>query len=192
MRTVEIIGFKRANLGKTEAKQLRREASVPCVLYGNKMEPVHFHSPMILFRDLVYTPKVSFVKLNIEGTEYDAILQDIQFHPVNEIILHADFLLLSPDRKIRLDVPVQLEGTSPGVQKGGKLVSKLKKIKVEALPADMPENITVNISKLDLGKSIKVGEVTAGNYLILNSPLVTIATVEIPRALRNAGDERGK
>jgi len=89
MRTIEIIGYKRANLGKAEAKRLRAESNVPCVLYGGK-EQIHFYAPMILFRELVYTPEAAYVKLNIEGDEYSAILQDIQFHPVNEIILHAD------------------------------------------------------------------------------------------------------
>ncbi len=96
MRTVEIIGYKRANLGKADAKRLREDSQVPCVLYGGK-EQVHFHAPMILFRDLVYTPEAAFVKINVEGEEFSAILQDVQFHPVSEIILHADFLLLSND-----------------------------------------------------------------------------------------------
>ena len=94
METIEIIGYKRANLGKQNSKKLREEGNVPCVVYGGK-EQIHFHSPMILFRDLVYTPGANFVKLNIEGVEKDAILQDIQFHPVSETILHADFLELS-------------------------------------------------------------------------------------------------
>lgn len=188
MKTVEIIGYKRANLGKKESKKLRLEANVPCVLYGGK-EQVHFHSPMILFKDIVYTPDAQFVKINIEGKEYKAILQDVQFHPVNDIILHADFLELIDTKPMKMEIPVTLEGTAPGVVKGGKMLLKLRNIKVKALPKDMPEKIKVDVSHLDLGKSVKVGEIKAENYEILNSPLVSIATVEIPRALRGKKGE---
>ena len=183
MKTVEIIGFKRANLGKKEAKDLRLEGNVPCVLYGGK-EQVHFQAPMILFRDLVYTPNAHMVDLNVEGAKYKCILQDIQFHPVNEVILHADFLQLFENKPVKMDIPVKLEGTAPGVIAGGKLTTKLRKITVKALPENMPDFISVDISKLGLGKSIKVSEVQAGNYEILNNPAISIATVEIPRALR--------
>ena len=183
MKTVEIIGFKRANLGKKESKDLRAEGNVPCVMYGGK-EQVPFYSPMILFRDLVYTPDAHMVDLNIEGTVYKCILQDIQFHPVSDYILHADFLQLFENKQVKMDIPVKFEGTAPGIIAGGKMITKLRKITVKALPKDMPDYISVDISKLGLGKSVKVGEITPENYEILNSPLNSIATVEIPRALR--------
>jgi len=186
MKTVEIIGFKRANLGKKESKDLRAAGSVPCVIYGGKSQ-VHFHAPMILFRDLVYTPNAAFVHLNIEGQEFKAILQDIQFHPVNEMILHADFLELNENSPVKLDIPVKFLGVAPGVQKDGKLVSKMRKLTVKALPSEMPEFIEVDISKLELGKTVKVGELGEAKYNILNSPLVSIASVEVPRALKGKG-----
>ena len=190
MKTVEIIGFKRANLGKKESKDLRLEGNAPCVLYGGK-EQIHFYAPMILFRDLVYTPDAHMVDLNIEGTEYKCILQDIQFHPVSETILHADFLQLFEKKAVKMDIPVKYEGTAPGVIAGGRLISKLRKITVKALPANMPDYITLDISKLGLGKSVKVADITPENYEILNNPAISIATVEIPRALRGktAGEE---
>lgn len=183
MKTVEIIGFKRANLGKKESKDLRAEGNAPCVLYGGG-EQIHFYAPMILFRDLVYTPDAHLVDLNIEGKVYSCILQDIQFHPVSETILHADFLQLFEDKPVKMDIPVKYEGTAPGVIAGGRLISKLRKITVKALPADLPDYISVDISKLELGKSVKVSEVKPENFEILNNPLNSIATVEIPRALR--------
>ncbi len=183
MKTVEIIGFKRANLGKKVSKDLRSEGNVPCVMYGGK-EQITFYAPMILFRDLVYTPDAHMVDLNIEGTVYKCILQDIQYHPVSEYILHADFLQLFENKPVKMDIPVRFEGTSPGVIAGGKMITKLRKITVKALPADMPDFIPVDISKLALGKSVKVSEIKPENYEILNSPLNSIATVEIPRALR--------
>ncbi len=189
MKTVEIVGYKRANLGKSESKRLREEGMIPGVLYGGE-EQVHFYAPAILFRELVYTDKAHFAKINIEGTEYDAILQDIQFHPVSEAIIHVDFLQLFKGKHIKMDIPVQPIGVPPGIQQGGKLIKKLRFITVKALPKDMPEYIEVDVSKLGLGKSVKVGELTAENYEILNSPLVTIMGIEIPRALRGkATDE---
>lgn len=188
MRTVEIIGYKRANLGKSDAKRLREESQVPCVLYGGK-EQVHFYAPMILFRELVYTPEAAFVKVNVEGQEYSAILQDVQFHPVSEIILHADFLLLQDDKAIKMDIPVKFTGDAPGLLEGGKLMVKLRKVTIKALPENMPESITLDISGLNLGKSVKVGDIDVKDFEIQNSVRVTIATVDIPRALKAADDE---
>ncbi|WP_181306104.1 50S ribosomal protein L25/general stress protein Ctc [Rufibacter sp. XAAS-G3-1] len=191
MQSLEIIGFKRANLGKSEAKALREEAQVPCVLYGGS-EQVHFSSPAILFRDLVYSPEVYQVDLNIEGTHYKAIMQDLQFHPVNEMLLHVDFLLLQDEKEVKVDVPVRFVGTSPGVMAGGKLVTKLRKLRVKALPANLPDSIPVDISDLELGKSIKVNKITPENYTILTNPLSPVATVTIPRALKSAQTEEKK
>ncbi|MCG8306978.1 MAG: 50S ribosomal protein L25/general stress protein Ctc [Cytophagales bacterium] len=188
MRTVEIIGYKRANLGKADAKRLRAESQVPCVLYGGK-EQIHFYAPMILFRELVYTPEAAFVKINVEGEEYSAILQDVQFHPVSEIILHADFLLLVEDKTIKMDIPVKFVGNAPGVVQGGKLIVKLRKVRIKALPDNMPESISADISGLDLGKSIKVADIEIKDFEILNSPRVTIASVEIPRALKGEDED---
>jgi large subunit ribosomal protein L25 len=192
MKTQEIIGFKRANLGKATVKALRDDAQVPCVLYGGE-EQIHFSVPMILFRDLVYTPEAHIAELNIEGKIYKAILQDIQFHPVNEIILHADFLLLKEDKEVKIEIPIKLVGNAPGVQKGGKLISKLRKVKIKSLPKNLPDFIEVDVSGLDLGKAVKIGDIQTKGYTILNSPLVSIASVEVPRALRGkAGEEEGK
>ena len=188
MKTVEIIGYKRANLGKSASKHLRNEGNAPCVLYGGK-EQIHFYTPMYLFKELVYSPEVAFVKLNIEGDEYDAILQDIQFHPVNDTILHADFLQLFEDKPIKMEVPLKFVGNSPGMVKGGKLMQKLRKLSIKALPANFPEYITIDISDLDLGKSVKVGKIQTDNFEILNNEMVSIATVAIPRVLRSEAEE---
>lgn len=198
MKTVEIIGYKRANLGKTEAKRLREESMVPCVVYGGEKQ-IHFYSPMILFRDIVYTDEAHFVSLIIEGEKepIEVVLQDVQFHPVSEIILHADFLQLFRGKPIKMDIPVKPVGLAPGIQQGGKLIRKVKYLKVKALPKEMPETIEVDVSGLEIGKSIKVGELEKGQYEILNSPLVTLAGIEVPRALRGKNldeeaDEEGE
>ncbi len=183
MKTIEIIGYKRANLGKTESKRLRAEGYVPSVLYGGD-EQIHFYAPVILFRDIVYTDEAHFVELNIEGHKTRAILQDVQFHPVSESILHADFLELHVGKYIKMSIPVHTEGVAPGVKSGGKLIKKVRFLSIKSLPKNMPEHINVDVSKLGLGKTIKVGELTAGDYEILNSPLVSIVGVEIPRAMK--------
>ena len=180
METIEIIGYKRANLGKRNSNKLREEGNVPCVVYGGD-EQIHFHAPMILFRDLVYTPGANFVKLNIEGLEIDAILQDIQFHPVSEIILHADFLQLKDEKKIKMEIPVKIIGDSPGVQQGGKILMRIRKLSLMAYPKNMPQFVEVDISNLELGKSIKVEELLTEEYDILNSPVVSVVSVNIPR-----------
>lgn len=184
MKSVEIVGFKRANLGKTASKDLREKAEVPCVLYGGA-EQVHFAVPMYLFRSLVYTPDAHTVDLNVEGRKFKAILQDIQFHPVNDIILHADFLELNDNKEVKIEVPVKVTGNSEGVAKGGKLVQKLRKVKVKALPANLPDFVTIDVTALDLGKTIKVSAIKTDNYQILNPPSVPVVTIEIPRALKN-------
>ena len=180
METIEIIGYNRANLGKKDSKKLRQEGNVPCVIYGGE-EQIHFYSPMILFRELVYTPGANFVKLNIEGIEKDAILQDIQFHPVSEIILHADFLELKDDKKIKMDIPVKVLGDAPGVKQGGKILMRIRKLSLMAYPKNMPSFVEVDISGLELGQSIKVEELLNNDYDILNSPIVSVVSVNIPR-----------
>lgn len=183
MKTLEIIGYKRANLGKSESKNLRAEGNVPCVMYGGE-EQIHFYAPAILFRELVYTAEAHFVNLNIEGQEFRCILQDIQFHPVSEMILHADFLQLFTGIPVKMDIPVHFIGQSPGVAKGGTLIKKRRLLHVKSLPKNMPEHIEVDISSLDFGRSIKVHEVPTEEFEILDTPQASIAVVEVPRALR--------
>ena len=174
MKTIEIIGYHRANLGKSAAENIRQEGNIPCVLYGGG-EQVHFFSPVILFRDLVYTNEAHFVHLNIEGDECQAILQEIQFHPVSEIILHADFLRISEDRKIKMAIPLRLVGQAPGVAKGGTLVRKRATLSVIAFPKDMPDHIDVDCSTLDFHHAVKVSDVKVGILVFADPPQASIA-----------------
>jgi len=185
MKTVEIIGYRRANLGKNDAQKIREEGHVPCVLYGGDSQ-VHFYSPVILFRDLVYTNEAHFVHLNIEGEECQAIMQEVQFHPVSEIILHVDFLRISNERKVKMDIPTRLVGQAPGVSKGGLLVRKRASLKVYALPKDMPDHIDIDCSELDFHHAIKVGDMKMANLEFLDPKAAAIAAVEVPRAAKLA------
>ena len=191
MKTVEIIGYRRANLGKTDAENIRQEGNVPCVLYGGG-EQIHFYSPVILFRDIIYTNEAHFVHLNIEGEECQAILQETQFHPVSEIILHADFVRISEDRKIKMDIPTRLVGQAPGVAKGGTLVRKRAALKVLAFPKDMPDHIDVDCSALDFHHAIKVGDITMDKLEFVDPHQASIAVVEVPRAAKMAAEDAAK
>jgi large subunit ribosomal protein L25 len=191
MKTIEIIGYRRANLGKSESKKIRENGDVPCVLYGGDNQ-IHFRSPMILFRDLVYTNEAHFVHLNIEGEECKAILQEVQFHPVSEILLHADFLRISEDRKIKMDIPVSLVGVAPGVSKGGSLVRKRASLKVYGFPKDMPDHIDVDVSGLDFHHAVKVGDMVLPGLEFLDPKAAAIAAVEVNRAAKLAAEEAAK
>lgn len=188
MKTIEIIGYQRANLGKSDSQKLRAEGYVPCVLYGGN-EQIHFYSPVILFRDLVYTNEAHFVHLNIEGVECQAIMQDVQFHPVSEIIYHVDFLRIAEDRKIKMSIPARLVGQSPGVAKGGTLVRKRDALKVYAFPKDMPDHIDVDVSELDFHHAIKVGDIKIANLEFIDPKQASVAVVEVPRAAKLAAED---
>ncbi|MFC5625754.1 50S ribosomal protein L25 [Algoriphagus winogradskyi] len=185
MKNLEIIGFKRANLDSASLSELRESGNVPCVVYGPGIkEQIHFYSPIILFRDLIYTPEVHMVSLNIEGTIIKAVLKDAQFHPVSEMLMHADFVAYAEDKPIKFEIPVKVSGSSPGLAKGGKLELKTRVLKVKGLAKDFPDVIPVDISNLDLGKSFKVEDLNVEGFEILTSPNVSIVTIGIPRALR--------
>lgn len=187
MKTTEIVGFNRVDLGTKSSKALRADGNVPCVLYGGS-ENIHFHSPAYLFKDLLYTPNVYIVKLNVEGVEKNCILKDAQFHPVSEMILHVDFLEIFDDKKVTMDIPVELEGVAPGAAIGGQIYIKNKTLRVTALPGDIPETVKVNISSLQLGQSLKVSQIeTTGNYEVITNPSVSIVSIIVPRALKAAG-----
>ena len=177
MKSVSISGSPRENVGKKDAKELRRKEQVPCVLYGGK-EQIHFSAEEKAFKDLIYTPEVHTVELAIGGTTYNAILQEIQYHPLRESILHVDFLELSPKKPVKINVPVKLIGVAAGVKEGGRLDKKLRLLKVTALPADLPDTIEVNVEHLNVGDTVKVKEITSKKWTILDAPHAVIATVK--------------
>jgi large subunit ribosomal protein L25 len=189
MKTIEIIGFKRANLTKSQIAETRMQGNVPCVLYGNG-ENIQFFAPTVLFRDLIYTPEARFVLLNIEGKEYKAIKQEVQFHPVNDMILHVDFLMLSEEKEVKMDIPVKLTGTAAGVLKGGKLLQKISHLKVKALPKNMPETIFLDITNLEVGKSVRVSDIEGGSFTILKTGAVPVASIETTRAMKEAANAK--
>ncbi len=186
MKVTEIVGFKRANLGRQASQELRAQGMVPCVLYGGSSQ-VSFYAPVYLFRPLINTSDAYEVKLNIEGDVYSAILQDKQFHPVNDSLVHADFLEITPEKVIRIEIPVRLTGTAIGQKQGGKLVQSLRKLRVQGPAKSIPEFVDLDISELGLGKAVKVKAIQLEGLTILDSESNPVASITIPRSLRGAG-----
>jgi large subunit ribosomal protein L25 len=182
MKSISINGTKRAAQEKHEARNLRAEGKVPCVLYGGK-EQVHFSAPAISFKGLVYTPDVHVVDLNIDGTGFKAIMKDIQFHAVSDKILHIDFLELSDNKKVTVQIPVRVTGNSVGVRAGGQLITKLRKLKISALPKDLPDFYEVKIDDMNIGDSVRVRDIKIKGVDILDSPNNVIAAVKTTRAV---------
>ncbi|MBI3233483.1 MAG: 50S ribosomal protein L25/general stress protein Ctc [Bacteroidetes bacterium] len=190
MKSVAMFGEKRSSIGKRNSKDLRNEGKVPCVLYGNDTQPVHFFIYASDFSEIVYTPNTYTAKLTIDGNVYKAILKDVQYHAVNETIIHADFMSISTDKPVTLDIPVKVVGNSPGVRAGGKLEKKIKKLKVKGLIANIPDSIEVNIDHVELGKSVKVGEMKGEGIEFLDAAANAIISVVATRNTRqeaNAG-----
>ena len=185
MKSVAISGELRAAIGKKDSKKLRAEEKVPCVLYGGE-EPIHFQADAAEFRKVVYTPNVYLVNLTVDGKEHTAVMQDIQWHAVEEQILHVDFLKVDASKPIKIEVPVKVEGYAKGMRAGGKMKLNLRRLKVKGLAADLPDSIKLNIDNLELGQSIKVGQISVDNLEILNSKSIPVVTIMITRAARAA------
>lgn len=181
MKSITIKGSQRESVGKVATKTLRNAGKVPCVLYGGE-KPLHFSAEELEFRDLVYTPNAHTAVIELEdGQKLDAVLQDIQFHPVTDKILHVDFYQLFKDKPVTMDIPVRLEGNSPGVRNGGRLLFRKRKLSIKALPELLPDFITVDISKLRIGGTIAVETVLSDDYTILHPDSTAIVQVKASR-----------
>jgi large subunit ribosomal protein L25 len=191
MKTIAISGSPRENVGKRDAKELRYEGKVPAVLYGGQ-EQIHFAVVATDLKEAIYTPEANFLEIDINGAKSKAIIKELQFHPLTDVLLHVDFLQLFDDKEILMEIPVKLTGTSPGVKMGGKLVQKLRKLRVKALPANMPQVVEVSISKLEVGNLFRVRDIAKGDYVITNTPEDTIVSVGMSRALKQAEQQAGK
>lgn len=181
MKSVSISGSPRANVGKKDAKALRVAQLVPCVLYGGK-EQIHFAAPEVNFKDLIYTPHVHTVELEVAGKKYNAILQEAQFHKTNDNLLHVDFLEIQAGKQVTMNIPVKTTGTSPGVRAGGKLVKKLKTLRAKGLVDKMPDTIDLAIDALEIGGSVRVKDIKVDGLTFLNAENITVISVDTTRA----------
>jgi large subunit ribosomal protein L25 len=182
MKSITIKGSKRESVGKVATKALRNAGMVPCVIYGGD-KPMHFSAEELAFRNLVYTPNVYTATINVDGQKIPAILKDIQFHPVSDRIIHADFYQLFDDKEITMKIPVKLTGTSPGVLNGGSLRFTNRKLSVRALPANLPDFVNADISKLKIGSKLVVTALATDGYTFMHPDNTVVVQV---RTSRNA------
>ena len=191
MKTFELKGTVRTDLGKKASKADRVAETVPCVLYGGATN-VHFTTTVSDLRKLVYSPDVFIVDLDVDGNKCKAIMKALQFHPVSDRVLHIDFLQVTEDKPVIVEIPVKLEGLAEGVKAGGKLALEMRKLKVKAVYTKIPERIVIDVTSLGLGKTIQVAKVAVENLEILNAKNAVVAQVKLTRAARGAAAAAGK
>jgi len=192
MKSITINGSKRESVGKSSSRLLRNAGQVPCVLYGGE-GPIHFSAPELAFSKLVYTANAYTVVIAFgEKESYNAILQDIQFHPVSDKILHIDFYQLFDDKKISMDIPVKLNGNPIGVKLGGNLQRNKRKLRIKALPTNLPDNIEINISELNIGDKVYITELFNENYEFLHPDNTVVCQVRRARAALVVETEEGE
>jgi len=188
MKTIEIKGTFRTDLGKKSSKQVRKAGNVPCVIYG-KEQNIHFYTPEISFKNLVYTPEAHLVNLVIEDKQYRVVLKDMQFHPVKDNILHADFIEIIGNKPVVISIPIKLSGDSVGVIAGGKLSLKKRNLKVKGLADNLPETLPIDITNLKIHDSIKVGDLSYDKIELLDPKKTLVLTIATSRVVAKTDEE---
>jgi large subunit ribosomal protein L25 len=183
MKTITIEGQLRTEHGKSATRQLRSQELVPGVIYGGAQE-INFSAPAKTFKGLVYTPNFQLAEVTVDGKSYRCILKDLQFDKVSDELIHVDFLELVENKKMIATIPLKFTGTAIGVKEGGRLILKMKSLKVKTYPRFLKEQIEVSVDNLQIGENIRVEDVQVENYEILNSPRIPIASVVTTRQLR--------
>jgi large subunit ribosomal protein L25 len=183
MKSITIEGQLRTETGKKYTRQLRSQGLVPGVIYGGSQE-VNFTAPVLAFKNLVYTSEFQLAQINVDGKSYSCILKDVQLNKVTDELAHLDFLELVEDRKVVATIPIHFTGTAAGVKGGGKLVTKMKTLRIKTLPKYLREKIEVDLTNLELNENIRVQDVKDPNYEVLNSPRIPIASVVMTRQLK--------
>jgi large subunit ribosomal protein L25 len=188
MKTIEIKGSLRKELGKKDSKNVRKAGNVPCVIYGSEKN-IHFQAHENSFKNLVYTHQAHLVKLDLDGQEYNVVLKDMQFHPVTDKILHADFVQIFENKPVVIDVPVTVTGDAEGVKAGGKLIVKRRHLKVKGLAKDLPEDLVVDVTELQIHHSIKVGDLSFEKIELLDPKITTVVSVATSRVVLKTEEE---
>ena len=182
MKSVQLSGSLRANVGKVNAKAVREKGNVPCVIYGGK-EQIHFEADIRAFKPVIFTPNAHIVEIDLGGTVYKTVLQEAQYHKINDKLIHADFLEIQDGKPVTANIPVVITGQSEGVKKGGKLVLKMRKLKARGIAASLPDTISIDITKLDIGDSVAVGDIVVEGATLLNAKIVSVVSVTTTRAV---------
>jgi len=188
MKTLEIKGSLRTDLGKKSSKNTRKEGNVPCVIYG-KEQNIHFHTHENNFKNLVYTPDAHLVNLDLDGKEYKVVLQDIQFHPVTDKITHADFIEIFDNKPIVISLPIKVTGDSVGVKAGGKLRIKKRHLKVRGFANDIPEFLPIDVTEVKIHHSVKVGDLSYDKIELIDPNITTILSVATSRVVQKEEGE---
>lgn len=191
MKTVSLSGSPRGNVGKKDAKSLRKQGLVPCVIYGGEKQ-IHFFLDERDFTKLLFTPETYVVNLKIGEAEHSTLLQDVQYHPVSDKVLHADFLEFDDKKTVKVSIPVRIVGTSTGVLKGGSMKQVMRKLVVKALAKDIPDYIEVNISKLDIGDSFKVKDLKIDKLEFIDRLNNVIVAVKVTRVVVSTDEEEAE
>ena len=186
MKSITIQGTKRESVGKKSTKALRDAELVPCVVYGGK-ETLNFSAEERSFKGLVYTPEAHTVSIEVDGNTIPAVLQDIQFHPITDKILHADFYQLSDDKAVVMEVPVRLTGRAKGVVAGGALRQSFRKLKLKAIPANLPDEIVVDVTPLKIGNKLYVGDIKTSNFTFMHPDNAVVVAVKMSRTAMKGG-----
>ncbi|MDQ0784019.1 50S ribosomal protein L25/general stress protein Ctc [Chryseobacterium sp. W4I1] len=186
MKSITIQGTKRENVGKKSTKALRDAELVPCVVYGGEA-PLNFSAEERAFKGLVYTPEAHTVSIELDGKTIPAVLQDIQFHPITDKILHVDFYQLSDDKPVIMEVPVRLTGRSKGVVAGGVLRQSFRKLKVKAIPANLPDEVVVDVTPLKIGNKLYVGGLKAEGFSFVHPDNAVVVAVKMSRNAMKGG-----
>ena len=198
MKQISINGTARTVLGKKAAKAIRNSGNVPCVLYGEKKdangqpEAIHFSVSEKEINKLIYTPHIYLVDINIDGEDHKGILKEVQFHPVKDNVLHVDFLEVHAEKPIVMGVPIAPQGLAEGVRAGGRLITMVRKLNVKALYSAIPEKLNIDVTALQLGKSIKVGDLHFENLELVTPKEVIVCTVKMTRAAMGAAAAAAK
>ena len=182
MKSVQLSGSLRANEGKVNAKADREKGNGPCVIYGGK-EQIHFEADIRAFKQVIFTPNAHIVEIDLDGKVYKTVLQEAQYHKINDKLIHADFLEIQDGKPVTANIPIVITGQSEGVKKGGKLVVKMRKLKARGIAATLPDTIEIDISKLDIGDSIAVGDINVKDTTLLNAKNVSVVSVTTTRAV---------
>ena len=190
MKSITIQGTKRESVGKKSTKALRDAELVPCVVYGGQ-EPLNFSAEERAFKGLVYTPEAHTVSIEVDGQSIPAVLQDIQFHPLTDRILHADFYQLSDDKPVVMEVPVKLTGRSKGVVAGGALRQSFRKLKIKAVPANLPDEIVIDVTPLKIGSKLYVGDIKTEGFTFMHPDNAVVVAVKMSRTAAKGGAALG-
>ena len=185
METIKIAGVKRADFGKKESKHIRKEGMIPCTIYG-RGETVHFSVDARSLKPLIYTPQSFLIEFDIEGKKEVGVMREVQYHPVTDQVLHADFFHVIPGKPISIDVPVKLTGNSEGVKQGGKLILSKRKVRISATMENLPDEIVVDVTTLGVGKTIFVGDLAFENLKFVTPASTAVCAVRVTRASRGA------